>query len=70
MTIGERMMKARKAKKLSRRALSEITWISQNSLASYENEYAEPCLTYAVRIADALGITLDYLARGKADGGK
>ena len=63
MTIGEKMMQARKDLKMSRLALSRITGITAKTLAGYEYGVAEPCLSYAVRIAEALGITLDYLAR-------
>lgn len=63
MTIGEKMMQARKALKMTRKDLSRITGIMPMTIANYEYGTAEPCLSYAVRIADALGITLDYLAR-------
>jgi transcriptional regulator with XRE-family HTH domain len=63
MTTGQKMMQARLDLKMTRKALSQITGIHPMTLARYEYDTAEPCLSYAVRIADALGITLDYLGR-------
>jgi transcriptional regulator with XRE-family HTH domain len=63
MTLGEKIEKARRRKGLYRRDLAKITGITYATLKHYEYGNSEPSLSYAVRICDALGITLDYLAR-------
>lgn len=65
MTLGEKIIKARKKLKMSRTKLSEITDIHYHTLINYEHNRTEPPLSYAVRIADTLGLSLDYLARDK-----
>ena len=61
-TFGQRLMKARKARGLSIRQLSEKTGIGHVTLASYEIEEHEPRLFYLVCIADALEVSIDWLA--------
>jgi transcriptional regulator with XRE-family HTH domain len=63
MTVGKKIREARRALKLTQKMLGEITGINTNTICGYERERTEPPLSYAVRIADALGISLDYLAR-------
>jgi transcriptional regulator with XRE-family HTH domain len=65
MTVGQKITKARQKLKMPRVKLAEITGISYFTLGNYERDNTEPPLSYAVRIADALGISLDYLARDR-----
>lgn len=65
MTVGKKIKNARKKLKLTQRKLSEITGIHYNTIAHYEGDRTEPPLSYAVKIADALGISLNYLARSE-----
>ena len=58
MNIGEKITKLKKSKKLSQTDLAKITGISRDAISKYErNEVVD----YAKRIADALGVSLDYL---------
>ena len=68
MTIGQKIKRARRRLHMPRAELARLTEISYSSISSYEADRTEPCLSYAVKIADALGIKLDYLARCSNDG--
>ena len=63
MTVGQKIVKARKRLGWYRTDLANATGINYHSIRHYETDEAEPPLSYAVKIADALGLTLDYLAR-------
>lgn len=65
MTLGQKIRKARKRIGLSRNQMAKLTGISYGALVNYEGDRTEPPLSYAVKIADVLGVRLDYLARDK-----
>lgn len=66
MTLGNRMRSARKEKGLSMGKLSDKTGIAVNSIAGYELDRHEPSLFNICLIADALDVSIDYLA-GRLD---
>lgn len=47
--------------KLSQVELAERTGISRDAISKYERGDVSPSVEYAKRIADALGVSLDYL---------
>lgn len=61
MKLGEKITKLKKLKKLSQVALAEVTGISRDAISKYERGDSVPSVEYAKRIADALGVSLDYL---------
>ncbi|MEE9362070.1 MAG: helix-turn-helix transcriptional regulator [Cellulophaga sp.] len=61
MKFGEKITKLKKQKKLSQVALAETTGISRDAISKYERGDSVPSVDYAKRIADALGVSLDYL---------
>jgi len=61
-TFCERLKKTRKELGISQRLLSEMTGIHHNSLCRYENGTVEPTMIMAISIADALDVSLDWLA--------
>ena len=65
MTVGERIVWHRQSMGYSQAELARIAGISRQCLWEYENDVADPKLFNATCIADALGISLDYLARGE-----
>lgn len=67
-TFGEKVVYHRTRLNISRNRLSEVTGISYTALTHYELCLSEPCISYAARIADALGLSLDYLAGIKTGG--
>ncbi len=61
MKLGEKITKLKKLKNLSQVALAEATGISRDAISKYERGDSIPSVDYAKRIADALGVSLDYL---------
>jgi transcriptional regulator with XRE-family HTH domain len=61
MRLGEKITKLKKLKNLSQVALAEVTGISRDAISKYERGDSMPSVDYAKRIADALGVSLDYL---------
>ena len=61
MKLNEKITNLRKGKKLSQSDLAEITMISRDAIGKYERGDIIPSVEYAKRIADALGVSLDYL---------
>lgn len=61
MGIGERLSALRKEKKLTLRELSEKVGITAAALSSYEKGQKEPSLSFAIKLADFYGVSLDDL---------
>ena len=59
MTQGEYMRKARLAKKLSAKRLSELTGVKEPTIYNMEKGRSMPYLYTAILICDELGISLD-----------
>lgn len=66
MTVGERIAWHRQLMGYTISQLANMAGISRQCLWKYENNAADPKLFNAMCLADALGISLDYLARGVA----
>lgn len=65
MVTTESITKIREAKKLTQVELSAIVGISQSALSMYETGQRKPSIDIAVRIAQALGCTVDDLIQEK-----
>jgi transcriptional regulator with XRE-family HTH domain len=61
MKFGEKIAKLKKQKKMSQIELAKVTGISRDAISKYERGDVIPSVEYAKRIADALGVSLDYL---------
>ena len=66
MSFGSRLITIRKERKISQGELAEKVGIHANVLGRYEREEATPSVDVAVKLAEALGVSLDYLT-GKTD---
>lgn len=66
MSFGARLTIVRKDKKIAQSELAVMVGIHVNVLGRYEREEATPSVEVAAKIADALGVSLDYLV-GKAE---
>lgn len=66
MSFGSRLISIRKERKISQGELAEKTGIHANVLGRYEREEATPSVEMAAKLADVLGVSLDYLV-GKTD---
>lgn len=66
MSFATRLTTLRKEKKIAQNELAKLVGIHPNVLGRYEREEAKPSVDMAVQLADALGVSLDYLV-GKTD---
>lgn len=62
MTFGERLRACRRARGISQRMLSYKSGVHLNNIGNYERDEFEPTLHNAAKLAQALGVSLDYLA--------
>ena len=61
MTLGEHIMLLRKSKSLSQSALGKMIDTSGDILGRYERNLISPSIDVAIKLADALEVSLDYL---------
>ena len=61
MSLGHRLSSIRKERKIAQVDLAERIGIHSNVLGRYEREEATPSVDMAAKLADALGVSLDYL---------
>lgn len=61
MTLGLRIVVARRSKGLTLRDLEDMTGIPNSALSRYEHDHSQPTLERLVILADALGVTPNYL---------
>jgi transcriptional regulator with XRE-family HTH domain len=66
MTFGERLTVVRKRKKLSQADVGKKIGINGDAYGRYERDEVRPTIEMAVKIAEALEVSLDYLV-GKTD---
>ena len=62
MTIGEKLWTLRESEGFSRQRLADLSGVPTSSIRVYEIEEHEPSFPNAVRLAQTLGVSLDYLA--------
>lgn len=64
MTLGEKIREARKDAELTQQELADKIGISRVQLIKYEKDISDPRFLHISCIAQALHISLDYLAWG------
>ena len=62
MTFNEKLKALMASKNVSMTQLANMTGITYNMIKKYCNSGAEPTVSYAILIADALGVSIDELA--------
>jgi len=62
MNIGDKIAALRKAKKISQAELAKEAGVSREIIGRYERNEVSPSVDVAKKIADALEVSLDYLA--------
>jgi transcriptional regulator with XRE-family HTH domain len=67
MTFGERVVLHRKQLKLSQDDLGKKIGTSAPIIGRYERDEIKPSIETAKKIADELGVTVDYLIAGSAN---
>jgi transcriptional regulator with XRE-family HTH domain len=63
----KRLRELRRQRNLSQKELGKIVGLHYTNLGKYERGLATPSSERLRRIADALGVTADYLIEGKTD---
>lgn len=66
-TIGKRILKLRKLKKMTQKELAKITGVSDVAVVHWEKDVNVPKLEYLTILAQALDTTIDYIMYGKSD---
>ena len=66
MTFDKNLSELRKSKKFSQEELAKKAGVHTNVLGRYERGEAKPSIDVALKLADALGVSLDFLV-GKSD---
>ena len=67
-SYGERLLKARKKKELSREELGKLCGITGRTIQNYELGHVTPNrIDVSQRLADALDISVDYLIYGEKE---
>lgn len=61
MTLGDKITMLRKFRKISQAVLAEKIGISRDAIVRYERGEILPIADKAKKIADVLGVSLDYL---------
>lgn len=61
MTFGLKLAFCRRQRKLSQQQLGKLAEVSGDIVGKYERDEMKPSIETAKRLAEALGVTLDYL---------
>lgn len=61
MSLGQKITRIRKEKKLSQVDVASYVGVSRDAISKYERDDIVPSVENAKKIAQALGISLDYL---------
>ena len=68
LIFGKNLSSLRKKRKLTQAALAEILNVSDKAVSKWETGLGYPEITSLPMIANALGVTVDFLLSGKRDG--
>ncbi len=67
MSFEIRLKKARTEKDLSKSDLANLIGVHYSQIGRYENKGAQPSADVLAKLANALGVTTDFLMNGTAD---
>lgn len=67
MSFAQRLKKARIDKALSQTELGNLAGIHYTQIGRYENKGAQPSAEVLSKLANALGVSSDYLTNGSTD---
>jgi transcriptional regulator with XRE-family HTH domain len=67
MSFAQRLKKARVDKGLSQTELGNLAGIHYTQVGRYENKGAQPSAEILSKLANALGVSSDYLTNGNTD---
>jgi len=67
MVLKDRLQQLRKEKDISRNELADKIGVHVNIVGRYERGEAKPSLDIVIKLAQTLGVSIDYLVGVKAD---
>ncbi len=65
MSLGERLRNRRQALKLTQQELAESLGVTPQHISAIEQDSRAPSLPFLAKLAEELGVTIDYLVTGK-----
>lgn len=65
MSLGERIRARRQALKLTQQQVAEALELSPQHVSAIEQDKRAPSLPFLAKLAEELGVTVDYLVTGK-----
>ena len=67
-TLGERLKEARDSWDWTQAQLSEASGINSMAISHFEKDRRVPTIRNAIKLCNALGVSMDWLTRGKRCG--
>lgn len=64
MTLGARVKRLREEKRLTQRALADVVGVPSQQISRWENDEQMPSVMKAIKLAQALGVTVEQLLLG------
>jgi len=65
MSVGQRLRKRREALKLTQQELAKSLSVTPQHISAIEQDKRAPSLPFLAKLAEELGVTVDYLVTGK-----
>jgi len=65
MSLGQRMKKRREALKLTQEQLAKASGLTSQYISIIEQDKRSPALSAIIKLANELGVSIDYLATGR-----
>jgi transcriptional regulator with XRE-family HTH domain len=65
MSIGKRIRKRRQILKMTQQELAEAIGVTPQHISAIEQDKRDPSLSSLGKLAEELGVTIDYLVAGK-----
>jgi len=70
MNIGQRIRKRREALNITQQELAQALGVTPQHISVVEQDKRVPSLTFLAKLAEQLGVSIDYLVSGKATQGE
>ncbi|MBQ7051081.1 MAG: helix-turn-helix transcriptional regulator, partial [Firmicutes bacterium] len=67
MTVGKRIAKLRKERKLSQKELATLLFVADKTISSWEIDRTEPSLEMLVKLSDVFGCSMSFLIHGEEE---
>jgi transcriptional regulator with XRE-family HTH domain len=65
MSIGKRIRKRRQILEMTQKELAEAIGVTPQHISAIEQDKRDPSLSSLAKLAEELGVTIDYLVTGK-----